>query len=266
MAAPWNSSTSYSFGTQVSYNGLIYVRSQYPYAATSGTAPNLEMSVDDKGVDIRTWILVTPASYGAGNDLDTFYFRLDFPNVDDPDFAGYAGLQFLASDAYDSDSPDEFAPGVTREYDQFTNNPSPIPDNPVCPASKCGVARQFPGLDVDVNIQTSAASASSRTYYTWLTFSHPLYFRRAFTIKYKTRLTTTPLDPPGPPVNDDTTVTETYIPDDRNFGEFGQPLSYLIPANSIFTITIPEDEYTPEYTKRYYLLSSPSVSEIEAND
>lgn len=265
MAAPWNSSTAYSLGAQVSYNGLIYERSQYPYAATSGTAPNLEMSVDDKGVDIRTWMLVGPASDGTINE-QTYYFRLDFPNVDDPDFAGYAGLQFVASNAYGGDSPDEFAPGVTREYDQFTDNPSPIPDNPVCPASKCGVARQLPGLDVDFNIQTSESSFGSRTYYTWLTFNHPLYFRRAFTIKYKTRVVTTPLDPPGPDETDDTTVTETYIPDDRNFGEVFQPASYRTSANSIFTITIPEDEYTPEYTKQYSLLSVPNVSEIEAND
>lgn len=266
MADPWNSSTAYSPFAVVSYNGLDYVRSVYPAIATSGTPPNEEMSTDSKGDPIRTWTL--NPTYDPSPTIsyfESYYFRLDFP--DDPDFPGYAGLGYLAGSAYELSAPSEFGAGVTREYDQFTINDSPIPDNPVCPASKCGVARQFPTIgDVSWAIYTNEVIDEPRKYLVFLTFNHPLYFRRSFSIKYKRSATTTPKDPPGPPVTVISTISSTYIPDDRSFAEILPALDYYTSANSIMTIVIPEDVDEPEQTITYNLVSVAIVTDISPND
>ncbi len=265
MADPWNSSTAYPPFAVVSYNGLDYIRSGYPAIATSGTPPNEEMSTDSKGDPIRTWTL-NPSYVPPSTNVSfvSRYFRLDFP--DDPDFPGYAGVGNLAGSAYDIDPPSEFGTG-TREYDQFTVNPSPFPDNPVCPASKCGVARQFPAIgDVSWAMYTNEVIGEPRKYLVFLTFNHPLYFRRSFSIKYKRSATTTPKDPPGPPVTVISTISSTYIPDDRSFAEVLPDLSYYTPANSIMTIIIPEDVDDPEQTITYSLFSQAYATDIESND
>jgi hypothetical protein len=265
MADPWNSSTAYSPFAVVSYNGLDYVRSIYPPTATSGTPPNEEMSVDDYGVSIRTWTLKDSFNPFFVFVQESFYFRLDFP--DDPDFPGYAGLGYIAKSAYDTSELYEYGLGVTREYDQFTNNTAPVPDNPVCPASKCGVARQLTGVgDVSWATYTREVIDEPRKYLVFLTFNHPLYFRRAFSYKYKTSVTTTIKNPPEPPVTVVTTISGTYIPDDRNFAEVSPALSYYTSANSILTIIIPEDVDDPDQTVTYNLVSGAIVTEIAAND
>ena len=57
MATPWSSSTAYSPGNIVLYNGLEYIRSCFPGTPTTGTPPTDEMSTDTYGTDIRTWTL-----------------------------------------------------------------------------------------------------------------------------------------------------------------------------------------------------------------
>jgi hypothetical protein len=265
MANPWNPSTAYSPFAVVSYNGLDYVRSNYPPSATSGTPPNEEMSVDDYGVSIRTWTLNASFTGQFIFVQESFYFRLDFP--DDPDFPGYAGLGYIAKSAYDLSELYEYGVGVTREYDQFKNNAAPTPDNPECPASECGVARQISGVgDVSWGIYTRNTVAEPRKYDVYLTFNHPLYFRRTFNYTYKTSVTTTIKDPPTPPETVVTTIAGAYVPDDRNFAIVSPGLDYYISANSILTITIPEDEDTSEKKVTYNLSSGAVVTSIESND
>jgi hypothetical protein len=60
MADPWNNATSYSPGATVSYNGLVYYRSQYPPTPTSGTPPNVETGTDDKGDQAKTKLNIKP--------------------------------------------------------------------------------------------------------------------------------------------------------------------------------------------------------------
>lgn len=262
MATPWNNSTAYSIGAVVLYNGYEYVRSGYPTTATSGTPPNEEMSVDTYGVDIRTWRLKTSLSPGF-RQVSGYYFRLDFPSPDN-----YAGLQFLQGNAYDyqNNPPSESDAGVTREYDQFTDNPSPSPDSPVCPSLKCGVAMQFDGIGaVNFTISTRPSAFGSRTYYVYLLFNHALYFRRTFTIEYETIATTTEKNPPEPPVSVITKHTQTYVPDDRNFAD-NVNNDYYVSGNSIFTIIIPPDEDSPDTSVSYGLYSDPRVTSISDND
>jgi hypothetical protein len=259
MANPWNSSTAYPPISIVSYNGLDYVRSSYPSAATSGTPPNVEMSVDIYGVPIRTWTLKTISGGSLRPAPTSYYFRLDFPeNYDSP---GYAGLSRLAGSAYDGFTPVEYGYGLTGEYDQFKNNASPIPDNPVCPALKCGVARQFDGLgEVKFEMYTNETS-DPRKYNVFLTFNHPLYFRRIFYYRYKISVTTY-TDPDKPPVTVINTISGTYVPDDRNFAEILPSPDYYTLANSIFTIVVPEDGPATFYN----LFSGAVVTSIESND
>jgi hypothetical protein len=265
MANPWNPSTAYSPFAVVSYNGLDYVRAGPPPSATSGTPPNEEMSVDYYGVPIRTWTLNSSFAEPSIFVQESFYFRLDFP--DDPDFPGYAGLGYIAKSAYDTSELYEYNVGVTREYDQFTNNTSPFPDNPECAASKCGVARQLGGVgDVNWAMYTRNTVAEPRKYNVYLTFNHPLYFRRTFNYRYKTSVTTTIKDPPTPAETVVTTISGTYVPDDRNFAIVSPNLDYYISENSILTITIPEDEDTSEKKVTYNLSSEAVVTSIESND
>ena len=245
MATPWSSSTAYSPNAVVSYKGLDYIRSKYPPTATTGTAPNVETSVDPNNDTIRTWSLNTPLF--DPSPLLKLYFRTAYPSLDskgEPEFA-YSGGQFLQMNAYDYDplNPPEQYFGTSSEYDQYKNNESPTPDSPVCPANECGVAMQQGG-EGTIYV-TANPTSSGKTRYIYVTFNHPLYFRRTITVMTRITVRTINKNPPnGPP--DPEVVTEdlkytTYFPDDRNYCSDLLSSNYFVPANAAFSIVVPND-------------------------
>lgn len=259
MAQPWNSSTPYAGGAVVSYNGLEYVRSNFPVGATSGTPPNEEMGVDTYGNAVRTWTLIlTPTRV---QKYVMYYFRLTYP--EDGAF-DYSGMQFLASNAYD-EPPDQYTNGTTKEYDQAKTNPAPQPNSPVCPSDKCGVAMQAGNSVGEPYIELYyQEGAGGRTYYHYVIFNHPLYFRRSISFKSKIRVTTTDKNPPADPVITYTYINTTYGPDDRNFAFQVDP-DYYVPANSAFTVIVPPDVNTPDQDIVYQFLET-QMLEIAPND
>jgi hypothetical protein len=246
MATPWSNSTSYSPGAVVSYKGLEYIRSQYPDTATSGTAPNVETSVDPNGDTIRTWRLNTPLNNPS--PLLTLYFRTQYPPVeDDGDFAySFPGGQSFQVNAYDYDPfapPDQYSIGSSSEWDQATGS------TPVCAANSCGVAMQQSPESI-IYVQANGLGAT-RTKYIYLTFNHPLYFRRTITVMTIIQVTTTPKDPPGSPTTTYQITNTPVIPDDRSYCSDSLESSYYVPANSVFSVTVPEDEDGEEFSVEY---------------
>ena len=272
MATPWKSATAYSPGSIVSYNGLDYVRSQYPNTATSGTPPNEEMSVDTFGVDIRTWtILVSEYDFYAPT-FQTNYFRLIQPTYNstdiNPDFQ-YSGPQFSKSNAYsaigDIDSPPYSTYGLTYEMDQAKDNPSPTPDSPVCPAEKCGLAMQQL-LDDNGQIFCFAYSraivGTPRNFRVFVRFNHPLYFRRTITVLVRIRKETI--------APDETTITylnsyNDFIPSDRNYTELITNADYDVADNAVFVVIVPENEARPDGTDINYSLVLVEVVDVSPN-
>jgi hypothetical protein len=262
MANPWNSGVAYSPGALVSYNGYTYFRSQFPPTATSGTPPNQEMSTDGRGVDIRTWTLFSETPSGPSASYLTLYFRLKEPPFNttspNPEY-NFSGAQFEESTAYGT------AEGLTVEYDQFKSNPSPIPDSPVCPADLCGVALQQTAVGT-VSCEASAVvdSVNPRKYDIFIIFNHPLYFRRTITVITRIKVTVTVDSPPS--------VTETYdntytpiVPTDTNFCTVPIGSSYYVPANAVFSITVPNDVYSSGGSTVYNFAGA-AVSEVTPND
>jgi hypothetical protein len=276
MASAWSSSTAYSAGAIVSYNGLIYLRSPFPASPTSGTPPNQEMSVDSKGDDIRTWTISISGS--SSPTFTTSYFRLIVPTIDpatgyqDFEYSGPINFQESAYGPFDgiSDLYAGIPPlGSSVAYDQFVSNPSPDPASPVCPKDKCGIALQqdqefFVYAAVDA-IRLDPAT-KPRTYHVFLKFNHPLYFRRVFTVRKVIQKTTAPTDPPTvPPVPDVYEATyESVTPTDKNYLIYeggGFPIGYKIEANSVFTFDVP-----PDTSQNSYQLVSVVISDVSSND
>lgn len=265
MADEWNPGTSYSPGAVVTYRGYVYERSAYPPTATSATPPNQEMSVDSKGVAIRTWTIQIPAGASASARFVTAYFRLIEPpfNSTSPtaEFS-YSGPQFLEGNAYGTFGD---TIGTTVEIDQAKTNPSPIPDSPVCPANLCGVALQQGAEGV---VQCDVAAQGDTTdplkYYIYVLFNHPLYFRRSISVLTRILRIVTVYDPPS--------VTETYentitmvTPTDKNYCSIGTGGSYYVPANAAFDITVPADVIT-DSGSTVYVFAGAALSQVEAND
>lgn len=272
MADAWDPSVSYSPGAIVTYNGQTYVRSQYPATATGGTPPNQEMSVDSKGVDIRTWTLFVSGYSGYQPKFHTTYFRITEPSRSEetgqPDFQ-YSGNQFDATSAYGAIGDLlAFEYGKTVEVDQAKSNPSPTPDSPVCPAELCGVAmQQFQeGGFVGCGVDSIPHPTAPRTYYIFVLFNHPLYFRRTITVWTQIMKTVTVFEPFEQTITYENTYTP-YVPDDRNYCtlfsmDYG---SYLVPANAAFEIVVPPD-VTTSTGGTTYEFAARGFSEASPND
>jgi len=267
MADAWNPSTDYSPGELVAYNGQTYRRSQYPPTPTSGTAPNVEMSVDDEGNSIRTWTLEVDYFFYSPT-FDTQYFRLIEPTVDpatgQDDFS-YSGPQFLKTNAYGFISNYlGYSYGNTVEEDQLKNNPPPQPDSPVCPADSCGVAmRQFGPGPISCLAERVVDPENPKHYYVYVTFNHPLYFRRTITVTTVIRQVTSVFDPPSGEI---TYIIDTvqFLPSDTNFC-IPTDGSYFTPSNAAFDITVPPDVFN-EDGSTVYTLERVFVSEVTPND
>lgn len=263
MADEWNPAISYSPGSTATYRGFSYVRSSYPSSATGGTPPNEEMSTDSKGVAIRTWTLEIPPTATASANLTAYYFRLIEPTFNStsptPEFS-YSGAQFIEASAYGS-----FGDlGYTVEWDQFKSNTSPTPDSPVCPAELCGVALQGIVGSVALDVVSFADSSIPRKYHIYITFNHPLYFRRTITVITRIIRTVTVDSPPS--------VTETYentftsiVPSDINFCTVPIGGSYYVTANAAFDITVPPDVYSSGGST-VYAFAGATLSEVDPND
>jgi hypothetical protein len=228
------------------------------------------MGVDDYGLPIRTWTL-SAGTYGINTNM--YYFRTDIPPYEFPDFVPtfmYAGMSAISASAYNSGGPPgDYGQGMTAEFDQLTNNASPIPDNPECPANKCGVAMQFSGLGISLQLSINSGGSGGRTKYHYLRFNHALFFRRSFTFVSVTKITTT-LKPseenPSPePVITYDYISSTYIPDDRNFCDDLVLTNYFVSANSIFTIIVPPNINDDEKTVDYFFEGT-AMTDIEEGD
>jgi hypothetical protein len=285
MADPWNSATFYSWTSEVTYNGLTYVRSQYPMAATSGTPPSEEMSIDPQGDPIRTWTIFRNYinSYDAGGTLIPRYFRL----VEDWDYvtkntAHYQGMTKFAQSAYDNEYFNPVDPlyaylgnGYTADMDQDDD-----PYYASVPADKCGVALQQyqeiedtwrqlidPQVGIYAYVETrhdlilqagnwieDPTATQPFTWYVFLLFNHPLYFRRNIKLAYAWTDYSV-----SPPVTD--IVTKDVIPTDANYcmGDFPNngSQSYFQPSNAVWTFAL---------SSASGVLGGVWVKDVESND
>ena len=285
MADPWNSTTFYSWTSQVTYNGLTYVRSQYPIAATAGTPPSEEMGTDPIGDPIRTWTIFRNYAdfYNASNTLTPRYFRL----VNDWDaatknFVNYQGMTKFAQSAYDNPNFDPsdslytyMDNGYTADMDQEN-----LPNFVGVPADKCGVAlqqyqeipvtyRQFVNPEAGIMAYTQTrhdlifqggnwiedpTATKPYKYYYFLFFNHPLYFRRTIKVAY-----TWINNSVSPSVMD--IVTNDVTPTDANYCRSDFPnngsQSYFQPSNAVWTFTLPAAGD---------VLGSIFIKDVESND
>ena len=203
--AEWNPATAYSFGDSVTYLGLPYFRSIYPPAATAGTNPKVEVSIDPNGDEIRSWELRIPSTNLTAVPFHSGYFSLKAAERSDgtyfkiPSLPSYPGKLYPENPYAGESNIQQGAYGITNfpvpiievlgqsvEMDQARaevpagiSPPTPaIPSAPAMPAEKCGLAlQQFdetitpepvpPGPYL--NAQTSYAGAGI-SYYENLTY------------------------------------------------------------------------------------------------
>jgi len=272
MADPWNNATSYSPGATVSYNGLIYYRSQYPPTPTSGTPPNVEMGTDDKGDPIRSWTMLVGGYSYYQPKFNTTYFRLVQPPID-PETGlfefQYSGDQFEATNAYAPiGDPIAFTYGKTVEVDQFKANTAPTPDSPVCPAESCGVGmQQFAETgQILIGADSTPDPDNDRKYYIYVTFNHPLYFRRTITVTTVVQKTVVDTESPTPVVVTYIATQTPYTPTDKNYCSYTFLTGdYFVPANAAFDIIVPEQVITPTGGTTYEFFSR-FVSDVTPND
>jgi len=232
MATPWSSSTAYSPGNIVLYNGLEYVRSRFPEAPTAGTPPTEEMSVDDYDTDIRTWTL-NQITYGDGGGFFKGYFRLIAPTYNaenlEPDFEYYGYSSFNIS-AYD-EVPLDYDLGTTVEWDQE------IEDSPECPADKCGVfiQQKIAGyVYCSATVTSNLTPSTPKVYLGWVQFNHPLYFRRTITVLV--RVSQSVSQATGPPVVTFINTPYEVTPTDNCYTQTGITKTL---TNSAFGFTVP---------------------------
>ena len=264
MASAWNPATDYSPGDSVLYNKLTYYRGPFPPTPTNGTPPNVEMSVDTYGIDIRTWTLSTNQISFAPAFL-TYYFRLIAPTMNtvtgDYNFE-YSGITNERHNAYGAFESPEI--GYSRNWDQFKVNPSPEPASPVCPFDKCGIAlqqQQAPDIDIFASVGRLNPVQSPYSYHGWLQFNHPLYFRRIITVTTRILKTTFTI-PPAPPVPDEWLFQDYDItPTDKNYTNTGVSIDYYNADNSVFTFTKPANT-----TLNGYTVGSPFIKDVSPND
>ena len=261
----------------MTYNGLNYVRSEYPLSPTAGTPPNQEMGTDPAGVPIRTWTLyyLYTETGDTRNRLIPRYFRLitDWNNTT-KSIVNYQGMTNYARSAYENTLVQDFSYGYTADMDQDA------PGFGNVPADKCGVALQqwqevvtAPSylISPDAGISAQAivyhdlvfqggnwiqnpSATTPYTYYVFLLFNHPLYFRRNFQLAYSWDDYSE-----SPPVR--RIVTTNITPTDKNYcrGEFPDngSQSYFQPSNAVWTFALPTSSD---------VLGSVWVKDVESND
>lgn len=271
MADAWSPDTAYSPGALVSYNGQIYIRSQYPPTPTSGTAPNVELGTDINGDAIRTWTISVDGYSTYSPTFYTTYFRLVQPPIDSSTgvFAfNYSGEQFRATNAYtEIGQGDPYYYGTTSEWDQAKDNPEPTPDSPICPSESCGVAMQQFGEQgiVSCGADSTPDPDVDRKYYIYVVFNHPLYFRRTIFVTTVIQKTVIINDPFSYERTYEETVT-SVVPTDKNYCSFTTiDGDYFVPANAVFEITVPPDVITEESSTEYAFVSR-FVSDVSPND
>ena len=105
-----------------------------------------------------------------------------------------------------------------------------------------------------------------RTYYIFVLFNHPLYFRRTITVWTQIMKTVTVFDPFEQTITYENTYTP-YVPDDRNYCSLFlmDYASYLVPANAAFEIVVPPDVVT-ETGGTTYQFTARGFSEATPND
>lgn len=277
MADPWDASTAYGPGSIVTYQGLTYLRSDYPNSMTSGTPPSDEMSTDPLGDPIRTWTLwyTTLDLLNLRNRVIPRYFRLidDYDNVTKTRLY-YQGMTNYARSAYDDFGLQSFDVGYTADMDQAGAGFGTVS------ADKCGVAMQqrqetywgpfySTPPDVGISCQTylrhdlifqggnwieDPTATEPYTWYVFLLFNHPLYFRRSIQLAYY-------YDDYGVVPTVRHLVTNSITPTDTNYclGNFPNDgtQSYFQPSNAVWTFQLPT---------ALCVLGSVWVKDVESND
>jgi hypothetical protein len=253
--AEWDPATAYEPGASVSYNGFTYIRSFYPSSPTMGTPPNEEMGTDDNGDAIRTWYFDVPLLKTP--PMRACYFRLIDESQGGTLSPYYQGMTQFQQSAYDNRYGDfstaDYFNGYTTNIDQSGVGYRSVP------ADKAGVGMQqiqeasgWPNINIVRNtpplggIQVQLdyyrnlvfvdghwiedpAVHDTYTFYIFVMFNHPLYFRRQITIGLDT----------GYGV-----ISQSFTPTDSNFctypliNDYG-PQTYFQPDNAAFTLSLP---------------------------
>jgi hypothetical protein len=127
------------------------------------------------------------------------------------------------------------------------------------------VALQQPGVgSVICDIAAFGDSVNPRKYNIFITFNHPLYFRRTITVLTRIVVTVTVDSPPSVTVTYDNTYT-AIVPTDTNFCTVPIASSYYVPANAVFSIIVPNDVYGSG-TSTTYIFGGVTLSEVTPND
>lgn len=258
----------------VEYNNLVYKRSRFPNTVDVGPPPNEAMGVDPLGEPIRTWTLnqYDFDFLNKRNRIIPRYFRLiqDYDTV--AGFTNYQGMTKFAQSAYNYYFFDiKYSDGYTVEIDQSGSGFGDVP------ANKCGVALQQRqelnwdtyetpptfGVEAYIIVRQNLIKVGGQwvedpnaqppfTYYAFLLFNHPLYFRRVFQLAYYYG------DNASPSVNHE--VTKNFTPTDKNYcrRDFlnNGSESYFQPDNAAWTFTLSAGD----------ILGSVWVKSIESND
>jgi hypothetical protein len=204
--------------------------------------------------------------------FNTTYFRLVQPPID-PETGlfefQYSGDQFEATNAYAPiGDPIAFTYGKTVEVDQFKANTAPTPDSPVCPAESCGVGmQQFAETgQILIGADSTPDPDNDRKYYIYVTFNHPLYFRRTITVTTVVQKTVVDTESPTPVVVTYIATQTPYTPTDKNYCSYTFLTGdYFVPANAAFDIIVPEQVITPTGGTTYEFFSR-FVSDVTPND
>lgn len=223
------------------------------------------MSTDPKGDPIRTWTIYN--QYSAQYlTMVPRYFRLVNEDIEPPYYQGISDFQ---QSAYDNQYNDPLPPaahftlgyscGIDQSGDGFRD----------VPADKCGVAMQQVQETGDPDTSPPTYGISTQlfiyhdliysgghwienpsatkpyTYYVFLIFNHPLFFRRTFELAYEYE------DNSG----NKHTGNHTYTPTDNNYGTIPFPgtlyQGYFQPSNAVWTFSLPNatDVLGPIYVK-----------------
>ncbi len=178
--------------------------------------------------------------------------------------------------------------GLALQQYQETPVPEPIPTDPYLDATNAYAnsgLRVYENLTYDPETETwyQDPSARPRTYYVFLEFNHPLYFRRQHTITFRISTYTytggyaiPDTDPPVvvPPTFEGvySSTTKSVTPTDENFWTFTNQFGEvdLNPANAVTTYILPDDEtsegpYGSTDGVNYEIVEI-FISDIESND
>jgi len=235
------------------------------------------MGNDPAGVPIRTWTLdfYTTGTGENRNRLIPRYFRLveEWDNSTKT-IVNYQGMTNYATSAYQISFVPDFFSGYTANMDQQDTGFGSVP------ANKCGVALQqwqevseassyLNSPDAGISARTiiyhdlifqdgnwiqNPSASQPYTYYVFLLFNHPLYFRREFQLAYWW----SDYDYSPPQIK---LVTKSVTPSDTNYcrGDFPDngTQTYFQPSNAVWTFTLPSPAD---------VLGGVWIKDIEAND